>query len=49
MPFRHVAFFYKMQSSRLRNLFLGGGRPQLFREILSTASPKKGVRGPRSR
>lgn len=25
-------FFYKMQSSRLQNLFLGGGRSQLFRE-----------------
>ena len=38
-----------MQSSRLRNLFLGGGRPQLFRAILSIASSKKAPRGPRSR
>ena len=33
----------------MQNLFLGGGRSQLFCEILSTASPKKGVRVPRSR
>lgn len=42
-------FFYKMQSSRMRNLFLGGGRSQLFRAILSTAAPKKAPRDFRSR
>ena len=39
-------FFYKMQSSWLRNLFLGGGRSQLFRAILSTAAFKKVARDP---
>lgn len=33
----------------MRNLFLGGGRPQLFRAILSTAAFKKGARDHRSR
>lgn len=48
MPFRRVAFFYEMQSSWLRNLFLRK-RAQLFRAILSTAAFKTGLRDPQSR
>ena len=46
MPFRHVAFFIKCRARGGGICSWGGGRPQLFRAILSIASSKTGARGP---
>lgn len=46
MPFRHVAFFIKCRARGCRICSCSGGRPQLFRAILSIASSKTGARGP---
>lgn len=49
MPFRHVAFFIKCRARGCGICSCSGGRPQLFRAILSIASSKTGVRDHRSR